>query len=568
MSTVDIWGAESRVGFLLDQSVVKCGEQLTVAPTVVIEGAKSAAAALINLIVNTSIDFQVPVSPNTSDHLLRPQLVPPKQALGKSVFSENTQSRNLDIQQLLASMIFTLEQGGMATLAFNAQSAVTRDAVRNAMNSRLASEYESAQAAVADGLGALSALKDQLVSLNEKKQVLKLQLTEANATIAALDPNSPECEIEMRAHNRLNDTLSTVCADQSRVLAQVQMLQIELDNLQQVVNALLASAINAEVELPREVVKKDASNIARILALMTQLGELMMVTGEARAETQRAILTLQEEIRIKKLIADAKKADEELSKVEALNKTMGWIGKILGAVLTAVAVIGAVFTGGASLALAGIGLALMLGDQVYHSVTGNSFIAEAMKPIMSVLQPILQFVMDKVSAMLEGVGMDAQTAKMTAMIVVSVVIAAAVVLLTITGAVGAIASVAANLFSKLMSALSKALEKTMGRLVPEMLKKSVSQMIKELSTSTSKMFETVSKRLGLKTDIDSQRVYAMQLGRMAAVVNLSKTTIEGGLEVASQVANIEVAKAAAGMKFTMSELRKLCISKRMRVLLR
>ncbi|WP_175648885.1 type III secretion system translocon subunit SctE, partial [Burkholderia pseudomallei] len=55
--------------------------------------------------------------------------------------------------------------------------------------------------------------------------------------------------------------------------------------------------------------------------------------------------------------AQAKKAEE-------MQKTMGCIGKIVGWVITAVSFAAAAFTGGASLALAAVGLALAVGDEI------------------------------------------------------------------------------------------------------------------------------------------------------------------------------------------------------------
>ncbi len=48
---------------------------------------------------------------------------------------------------------------------------------------------------------------------------------------------------------------------------------------------------------------------------------------------------------------------------------MGCIGKVLGALLTIVSVVAAVFTGGASLALAAVGLAVMVADEIVKAAT-------------------------------------------------------------------------------------------------------------------------------------------------------------------------------------------------------
>lgn len=80
-----------------------------------------------------------------------------------------------------------------------------------------------------------------------------------------------------------------------------------------------------------------------------------------------------------------------MRKAEAASKAAGCVGKILGAVLTVVSVVGAAFTGGASLALAAVGVGLMAADMVVKELTGVSFMEKAMKPLMdNILGPMIQ----------------------------------------------------------------------------------------------------------------------------------------------------------------------------------
>ncbi|ELO24253.1 type III secretion system translocon subunit SctE, partial [Salmonella enterica] len=80
-------------------------------------------------------------------------------------------------------------------------------------------------------------------------------------------------------------------------------------------------------------------------------------------------------------------------------------GKVLGALLTIVSVVAAVFTGGASLALAAVGLAVMVADEIVKAATGVSFIQQAPNPIMEhVLKPLMELIGKAITKALEGLG--------------------------------------------------------------------------------------------------------------------------------------------------------------------
>lgn len=106
----------------------------------------------------------------------------------------------------------------------------------------------------------------------------------------------------------------------------------------------------------------------------------------------------------------AKKAKEfaaQERKAEHLQKTMGCIGKIIGAVITVVGVAAAAFTGGASLALAGVGLGLAVGDEICRAATGHSFIQDALQMVMKPLLDEMSKIFSHLLAVL-GVNGSAQ----------------------------------------------------------------------------------------------------------------------------------------------------------------
>ncbi|MBB5390580.1 MULTISPECIES: type III secretion system translocon subunit SctE [unclassified Herbaspirillum] len=548
MSTVNA-RAQGSIDFLANHVMNERAGQLGKIPPTVLWKAQEVTAELAAVVADAAAE----TGGTSTQHRVqagamidRPQLAAPRSGGGAA-----TDTRQAG--QLLASMAKALESANLSKLAFNAHSAAVRDAVRNAGSARLAMEYEAAQGKVAEALDQLEALSSKLEQSGQALEEAQQELLKAEAQLAAMDPEAPGYEAVRQHRDALRESVAAAMVDVTHGKQAVQAQQGHVLALQSKVDELLEKANVQKVAVRGETMKSDASNIARMLRLMTKLGELLFKAGETRSEAQRELLQVQADIRSKKLLKDAEKAEKDLAKAEAMNKAMGCVGKILGAVVTAVAFIGTPFTGGVSLALAGIGLTLMVADGIYQAVTGKSFMQEAMAPVMKLLQPVLQFVMDKVAGIMTGLGVDEQTARMAAMIVVSVVMAAAVVALAVTGAGSAVASAVSNVVGRLGSVLGKVMEKTIGKLIPEMLKKAVTQMARQASNGASRMFDAVSQRLGLSTDGVSKQIYAQNLGRIAAGVNFGKTVITSGLDVGVQVDNRKVAEIVASMKLTMSE---------------
>ncbi|MGS9092666.1 type III secretion system translocon subunit SctE, partial [Salmonella enterica subsp. enterica serovar Infantis] len=75
--------------------------------------------------------------------------------------------------------------------------------------------------------------------------------------------------------------------------------------------------------------------------------------------------------------------------------------------LTIVSVVDAVITGGASLALAALGIAVMVAEEIVKAATGVSFIQHALNPIMEhVLKPLIDLIGKAITKTLEGIGVD------------------------------------------------------------------------------------------------------------------------------------------------------------------
>nr|QFG15439.1 IpaB240-460-CPE194-319 [synthetic construct] len=212
------------------------------------------------------------------------------------------------------------------------------------------------------------------------------------------------------------------------------------------------------------------------LASVTQLmATFIQLVGKNNEESLKNDLALFQSLQESRKTEMERKSDEyaaEVRKAEELNRVMGCVGKILGALLTIVSVVAAAFSGGASLALAAVGLALMVTDAIVQAATGNSFMEQALNPIMkAVIEPLIKLLSDAFTKMLEGLGVDSKKAKMIGSILGA--IAGALVLVA---AVVLVATVGKQAAAKLAENIGKIIGKTLTDLIPKFLKNFSSQL--------------------------------------------------------------------------------------------
>lgn len=116
--------------------------------------------------------------------------------------------------------------------------------------------------------------------------------------------------------------------------------------------------------------KDNLSNVARLTMLMAMFIEIVGKNTEESLQSDLALFSALQEGRQAEMEKKSTEFQEETRKAEETNRIMGCIGKVLGALLTIVSVVAAVFTGGASLALAAVGLAVMVADEIVKAATG------------------------------------------------------------------------------------------------------------------------------------------------------------------------------------------------------
>ncbi|HID7510670.1 TPA: type III secretion system translocon subunit SctE [Enterobacter hormaechei] len=269
--------------------------------------------------------------------------------------------------------------------------------------------------------------------------------------------------------------------------------------------------------------KDNLSNVSKLTMLMAMFVELVGKNSEESLQNDLALFQALQKGRQAEMEKKSSEYQEEVRKAEELNRIMGCIGKILGALLTIVSVVSAVFTGGATLALAAVGLALMVADEIGKATTGFSFIQEALKPLMeNILKPLMELIGKAISKALEAFGVDKNTAETVGSIVGAVL--AAVVMIA---AIVVVALVGKGVAAKLGNALSKLLGDAIKKIVPDVLK----TFVKNVGAAVGQ----VAQKVGLRTDTLGKELMANRLKTFVIVGETVNTGAQSAGGVASGV---------------------------------
>lgn len=326
-------------------------------------------------------------------------------------------------------------------------------------STRLEKEVKAAESDLKNAQSELAKLEAQAHEQDPVSSELNQQIDDARKTVivaqAAVDKTTqafnqhikdvlnPAIKAEQSSRQALEKTL-----EQSRTLTSttpVQQQAVIENNRKQ--NDQKSKSLEFLIALMAQLIDQSASNDLKAAAeLKNKLSEAAAKDSEKKAQEY----------------------EDNVRKSEEMQKVMGCIGKVLGWVITAVSFAAAIFTGGASLAFAAVGLALAIGDEISQAVTGVSFMAEAMKPIMeSIVQPMMELLGSAYAKILESLGVDKATAQMIGQIMGA--IAAAVIMV-------AAVVVAGNIASKLSSVVAKkigtnVMDKVMNNAVGDVLKR-------------------------------------------------------------------------------------------------
>ena len=307
---------------------------------------------------------------NAATHELaeRPRLAPPN-----SPVAEKKLDAAARFVELMATLVGVLGEASLQSLETRIASLKALSESAGNSSHALLAQYESAlaelQAALDNADTTEAALQAAKTSLSQAEQALAL----AQATLDGLSPGDPGYDEALSARDAARagvdaarGTLSAATTAHEEALSTAQAANARADQLLKGLDAGLGKGSEVLESQRRQNV--DAAG--RMVLFMARFAELIGDAAEVRLEAEKKAAS---EIRDAQSAVAMRKAEEyedQVRKAEEANKKMGCIGKILGAVLTVVSVVGAVFTGGASLAIAAVGIALMAGDMIGKAITG------------------------------------------------------------------------------------------------------------------------------------------------------------------------------------------------------
>ncbi|CAK8744343.1 Invasin IpaB [Sodalis praecaptivus] len=264
--------------------------------------------------------------------------------------------------------------------------------------------------------------------------------------------------------------------------------------------------------------ENEGKSLTYLLAVINKLiGKSASEKLEASAELKKKLSATS----IKEAQENSKEFAAKQAKAEEMQKTMGCIGKIIGWIITVVSVAAAAFTGGASLALAGVGLALAIGDEIGQAITGRSFMQETMGAILdplmkAIIQPLMQFFTNLFSKILEGLGMEKGLADTIAQIM-GAIQAAVLMIAAVMVAGSLVKSVAQEIGITLIVKTGMAFAKRM------------------LQNMGKKAAETLGKKLGLNTVTNFAKRAGSSMAKFSPINEGNAAMVQKGSTIANAV---------------------------------
>lgn len=360
------------------------------------------------------------------------------------------------------------------------------------------SEAKTAQAAAAQDVSTIESqittLQQELESLQQAKSDIEKKLSDprtssTDAKALSEQLNSINTQISQK-QSQLTVQQANLATARQTLDAASQNLNVKSSQLQLSLNYL--DSLNKNAASVTAALDASLKTSAGTTALL--MAQLIKIIGDSTEESMELNIKFSQKVQSaqqEKLENDADEVEKQQEKSKHMQETMGCIGKIIGAIVTVVASIAAVFTGGASLALAAIGVALMVADTIYQKVTGNeSFIAAALKPIVEhVLMPIIELITNAISGILDALGVKNDIAEIIATVLAVVVL--------IVAAVAASVALKKLPVDKLMNLVGDVLKKVLKAVVSTIAKavKPIASGIKNITDDIAAQFSKVMKSI-------------------------------------------------------------------------
>lgn len=473
----------------------------------------------------------------------RPQLHPP-------LVQNNGKESEGDLFTLLMAMISELI-GEVDVKKLKNRFAILQSmaGAKQQGHEKLSAEYAEAVAALEAAEGAVGGSQQNLEKLRERVQHFQGLLDESEARLAELDPESPEYANELARRDQLKGELAAHTQSFQKA-TDAHLKLIETANAAvKVLAVVTGKVLEAGVGGPEVKQSDEKALSSSALALLNRLKiiELLGESAQNKEElNQELFMELQAKLQ-EKMQRESDKYLEEVRKAEALQKTMGCIGKIVGALVAIATIAAGVLTANPVLIAVGvIGAAVMIADEVVKELTGVSFMAEAMKPLMTVMQEAIKFFTDIYTKALVAFGVDPETAKEIAQIagmiagiaatIAAIALAAIVGVQVVGPMIGAVASRLASVVAQAAPAAVQAMKQ-----VASSVGNTLTQMLTQLRSFVTKGADAVSLAR-----------YTSNLEIAQALTEFGGVAAQGVLGVRSGVHQAQAAEHLADVKVRMA----------------
>lgn len=470
----------------------------------------------------------------------RPQLVVP------SMSTANAKAGSTDkFTHLIASLIVLL--GDVSVESLKSRIELLKSASQHAANAskEQSEKYLYAVSQFEALVNSAGVAQKNLDAASASLDSAKGSMTDAEAVLSATLEGTPEYskalldfeEAQLKVSNS-RQQFTQFQAEFKEALDKSKQAGVSAEDL--------AKGIQDSVRLGQPILdgmKSQLNASATMILMMMRFAELMGESAESKIEMEQALFRSMQAARQEFL---EKKSDEYLQQVaksEAASKTMGCIGKIVGAVLMLAGLAGALFTGGASLVIAGLGLALTAADMLIKELTGFSVMDAIMKPLMdSVVAPMIQAISKAIAAVLEKMDIDEKSAQMAGMILGAII--GAVAMVAVVAVVGMVGKAAAG---RLASSLGNKLGNMASKMVPDVLK----QFAKGASKSFTNVMTRARSAIGLRSDPNSLAMYSSRIGAGVAITEAGSVSAQSALQIKSGVHQRNAAQHMAEANFAM-----------------
>lgn len=460
---------------------------------------KSAGQAAIQDVLAILNGGETIPAPSSGINNSAPQLRAPGESAAQDIGSGG-RSR---LTELLTNVIRMIGNNSLQRLVERLGFVQANAAAMQTNNAQLQEQFNQA---FADSQAAIDAADTAMQLLQNAKDNLagkQNAYNQAQAVLDGLSPGDEGYELAQKNFSSAAEELTKATAQHSQAaLAANTAFDTAFEKTLMVdeLNAKAQGILNQSPLINKLNSEKELTTLAKMLLLIGIYLQLLGKSGEKEIKNKREFTEKLHESEQKNLQLRAKEHQEQIDKNMALNKAMGCVGKILGGLITLVSVIGAVFSGGASLALAAVGLALMLGDQIGKAITGVSFMEKALNPILEgVIKPMVEAIAQAITKMLKALGVNENIAAIVGNIVGSILAMVMMVAVVIIG----------------KSAAGKVSSSMVAKMLTEAVKKIVPDVLKKVSSNSGALFtngiKRVTEKMSLRSDDVALKSYANML---------------------------------------------------------